>query len=166
MYSYSTVFFSLLSSIDFMSTFLPVCVCVCSVTSDSFDPVDCSLPDSSVHGIFQSRILEWLAVSSSRRLSQSRDWPTSPESPALQVDSLRAKPLGKPIFPANDLWQVVHSFHRRYTWTLDFIMKSLVLLCHPWKFHLAIVYSILNLLLSRDYLVHLIQNFSSRSPKF
>ena len=29
-------------------------------------PVDCSLPGSSVHGIFQARILEWLAISFSR----------------------------------------------------------------------------------------------------
>ena len=30
------------------------------------NPVDCSLPDSSVHGILQARILEWVAVSSPR----------------------------------------------------------------------------------------------------
>ena len=27
------------------------------------DPVDCSLPGSSVHGIFQARVLEWVAIS-------------------------------------------------------------------------------------------------------
>ena len=27
------------------------------------DPMDCSLPDSSVHGIFQARVLEWVAIS-------------------------------------------------------------------------------------------------------
>ena len=37
------------------------------------DPVDCSLPSSSVHGIFQARILEWVATSFSRRSSQPRD---------------------------------------------------------------------------------------------
>ena len=31
--------------------------------SDSCNPVDCSLPGSSVHGIFQSRILEWVVMS-------------------------------------------------------------------------------------------------------
>ena len=30
------------------------------------DPMDCSLPGSSVHGILQARILEWVAISSSR----------------------------------------------------------------------------------------------------
>jgi len=34
--------------------------------SDSCSPVDCSLPGSSVHGIFQSRILEWVVMSFSR----------------------------------------------------------------------------------------------------
>ena len=38
------------------------------------DPMDCSLPGSSVHGIFQARILEWVAISFSRRSSIPRDW--------------------------------------------------------------------------------------------
>ena len=37
------------------------------------DPVDYSLPGSSVHGISQTRILEWVAISSSRGSSQPRD---------------------------------------------------------------------------------------------
>ena len=37
------------------------------------DPVDCNLPDFSVHGILQARILEWIAISFSRGSSQPRD---------------------------------------------------------------------------------------------
>ena len=37
-------------------------------------PMDCSLPGSSVHGILQARILEWVAISFSRGSSQPRDW--------------------------------------------------------------------------------------------
>ena len=37
------------------------------------DPVDCSPQGSSVHGILQARILEWVAISFSRRSSQPRD---------------------------------------------------------------------------------------------
>ena len=37
------------------------------------DPMDCSLPGSSVHGISQARILEWVVISFSRGSSQSRD---------------------------------------------------------------------------------------------
>jgi len=38
------------------------------------NPMDCSLPASSVHGISQTRILEWVAVSFSRGSSRPRDW--------------------------------------------------------------------------------------------
>ena len=59
--------------------------------------MDCSPPGSSVHGILQARILEWVAISSSRGIK--------PRSPALQADSLPAEPLRKPIelreFPFN-----------------------------------------------------------------
>ena len=34
-----------------------------SVVSDSCDPMDCSLPGFSIHGIFQARVLEWVAIS-------------------------------------------------------------------------------------------------------
>ena len=37
------------------------------------DPMDCSLPGSSVHGIFLARILEWVVMPSSRGSSQPRD---------------------------------------------------------------------------------------------
>jgi len=35
--------------------------------------MDCSLPSSSVHGILQARILEWIAIPFSRGSSQARD---------------------------------------------------------------------------------------------
>ena len=38
------------------------------------NPMDCSLPGASVHGIFQARILEWVAISYPRGSSWSRDW--------------------------------------------------------------------------------------------
>ena len=43
----------------------------CSVVSEC--PMDCSQPGSSVHGIFQTRILEWVAISSSTGFSWPRD---------------------------------------------------------------------------------------------
>jgi len=51
-------------------------VYVCSVVQSCLtlcDPIDCSLPGSFVHGIFLARILEWVAISSSRQSSQPRD---------------------------------------------------------------------------------------------
>ena len=37
------------------------------------DPMDCSLPGISVHGVFQARVLEWVAIAFSRGSSQPRD---------------------------------------------------------------------------------------------
>ena len=49
----------------------------------------------SVHIIFQARILEWVAISSSRDLSNPG---TEPASPAWQVDSLPRSHLGSPSY--------------------------------------------------------------------
>jgi len=35
------------------------------------DPMDCSLPGSSIHGIFQARVLEWGAIAFSESISKS-----------------------------------------------------------------------------------------------
>ena len=47
-------------------------LCLCSLVS-LFNPLDYSLLGSSVHGIFQARTLEWVAMSSSRRSPQPTD---------------------------------------------------------------------------------------------
>ena len=51
-------------------------MCVCLIAELCLilcDPRDCSPPSSSVHGIFQARMLEWVAISFSRGFSQPRD---------------------------------------------------------------------------------------------
>ena len=53
------------------------------------EPMNYSPPGSSVHGIFQARILEWVAIPFSRRPSQPRD---RSRSPTLQADSLPSEP--------------------------------------------------------------------------
>ena len=61
-------------------------------------------PGSSVHGILQARILQWVPFSSPGDLP---DLGVEPESPALQADSLAAEPPGKPhsrgAYQGNDL---------------------------------------------------------------
>ena len=54
---------------DFKLCVCLACVISCSVMSSALQPLDCSLPGSSVHGIFQARILEWVAISSVRGTS-------------------------------------------------------------------------------------------------
>ena len=48
-----------------------------------YEPTDCNLSGSSVHGIVQARILEWVAISYSRDLPNPEIEPTSAVSPAL-----------------------------------------------------------------------------------
>ena len=57
------------------------------------DPVDYSPPGSSVHGISQERILEWVAISFSRDL---HDPEIEPTSPALAGRFFTTEPPGKP----------------------------------------------------------------------
>ena len=67
-----------------------------------WDPMDCSPSGFSVHGIFQARILEWVAIPSSRGSSQPRDQPKTPASPALQADSLLLSQQGSPGYPQSN----------------------------------------------------------------
>ena len=60
------------------------------------NPMDYSLPGSSVQGILQARILERVGMPSSRGSSRPRIEPMSPVSPASQADSLLLMPPGKP----------------------------------------------------------------------
>ena len=57
------------------------------------DPTDCSLPGSSVHGISQARILEWVAISFSRGSSCPRD---QIQVSCIAADSSTSEPPGKP----------------------------------------------------------------------
>ena len=58
------------------------------------DPMDYSLPGSSVHGILQQRILKWVVIPFSKGSSHPG---IEPGSPAEQSDSLPSEPPGKPI---------------------------------------------------------------------
>ena len=55
------------------------------------NPMDCSPPGSSIHGILQARVLEWVAISFSRDLP---DPGFEPGSPALRADALPFEPPG------------------------------------------------------------------------
>ena len=62
----------------------------CSISPTLCNPIDYSLPGSSVCGISQVRILEWVAVSFSGDLPNLG---IEPGSPALQADALPSEPL-------------------------------------------------------------------------
>ena len=59
-------------------------VCLCTQSWPTLcNPMGCSLLGSSARGIFQARILEWVAISSSRESSQPRDGTTVSYMPCL-----------------------------------------------------------------------------------
>ena len=82
------------------------------------NPMDCSLPGSSVRGIFQARILEWVAISFSRGSSQ----PRNPNCHLLHwlADSLALNHLGSParkywkenrkLIPSSTVLEILFSF--------------------------------------------------------
>ena len=78
--------------------------------------MDCGPPGSSVHGISQTRILEWVAIPSSMGSSQPRDGTHRPVSPALQVLHLLLSHQGSP-----------HTIHR----CCSSVVQSCPTLCDP-----------------------------------
>ena len=93
---YNNSFFSFTNSLWTEKICVCACVCVCVLVILSCltlcDPMDCSPPGSSVHGILQARILERVAISSSRRSSQPRD---RTQVSHIAGDSLLSEPPGK-----------------------------------------------------------------------
>ena len=93
---------SLLSKLIWLYTCLVTqsCTILCN-------PMDYSPPGSSVHGISQARMLEWVAISFSRASSWPRDRIPRLVSPALQEDSLPTEPLGR-------LYNYIHTTNLLY----------------------------------------------------
>ena len=70
--------------------------CVRSVMSNSLGSADHSLPGSSVHGIFQVRILGWVAILDSRRSPQPRDPTLVSCASCIAAGFFTAAPPAKP----------------------------------------------------------------------
>ena len=73
---------------------IALCVLVTQSCLILCDLMECSQPGSSVHGILQARILEWLAIPFSRGSFWPRDWTCVS---GLQADSLPSEPPRKPL---------------------------------------------------------------------
>ena len=78
-----------------LPTLYPACGCAQSCPT-LCDPVDCSPPGSSVHGILQARILDWVAMPSSRG-----DLP----DPEIKPTSLTSPELADGFFTTNTMWE-------------------------------------------------------------
>ena len=96
-------------------------ICVCSVAQSCptlCDPMDCSLPGSSVYGILQARILVWVAMPPPEDLLNPGIEPTSLLSPLLQVHSL---PLSQQGRPRGYMYSIVN--HVMYYVYVSFLIK-------------------------------------------
>ena len=49
------------------------------------DPMDCSLPGFSVHGIFQAKALEWGAIAFQKKLKKAEEGPQTPQRDILNL---------------------------------------------------------------------------------
>ena len=98
------------------------CVC-CFQDAQLCDPMDCSPPGSSVHGILQARILEWVAISYSRGSSQPMDQTYVSYICLLhwQAGSLLLVPPGKPQI----VYRGVKKIHSVLSHRLKYIFPSL-----------------------------------------
>ena len=76
-----------------LQALVPACVLSHFSGVQLCDPMDCSLPGSSAHGMLQARILEWVAMPSSRGSSRPRDQTVSPQAESLPL-AIPGKPHG------------------------------------------------------------------------
>ena len=101
--------------IFFSRVWVPQRVFVCAQLSPTWcDPMDCSLPGSSIHRILQVRILEWIAISFSRGSSWPRDWTHVFASPALAGGLFTTGSPGKPLF--GEQLMVIHRGWWQWLW--------------------------------------------------
>ena len=114
---------------------------------DSCDPMDCSLPGSSVHWISQARIMEWYVISFSRESYRPRDW--------TQVSCLAGRlftnwatvgsPLSRPVNLENSAMGTgmekvgFHSNHREKQWKKCSNYWTIALISHMSKVMLKIL---------------------------
>ena len=115
-------------------------LCACTVMSDSLQPHGLSPSGSSLHGIFQARILKWVAVSYSRVLSNPGIEPMSLVSmafPALVGRFFTTMPLGKTHHHCYYLGKVHYLKHGRYSANIvSFIHSPLLVLYNTYTHYL------------------------------
>ena len=75
-------------------------VCACMLSRVWLcDPMDCNPPGSSVHAIFRAKVLQWVAISSSRGSSWPRGGTRPSAAPALRADSTLLRHQGSALLP-------------------------------------------------------------------
>ena len=84
------------------SLYVQLCSTLCN-------PTDCNLPGSSVYGILQAKLLEWVAIPSSRGSSHQGIEPTSLKSPASAVGFVFVFLFFVLFFTTSAIWEALQS---------------------------------------------------------
>ena len=121
----SSVLWTFLSQTSFWSYHAILCMCMYAklpqLCPTICDITDCSLPSSSVNRILQARILEWVAMPSSRVSSQPRDWTfVSYDLLHWQVGSLPLSWLGS----SNPILALSFFFYSKLSYNTLLFLKS------------------------------------------
>ena len=89
-----------------------------------WEPMDCSPPGSSVHGIFQAKIVEWVAIYASRGSSQPRDQTHTSKISCIAGGFFTTAPPGKSVLTEISVkvevtWQVFQNNCWKYLFTAE-----------------------------------------------
>ena len=112
---------------------MPECVLSRSVMSDLRDPMNCSLPGSSVQGILQARILEWVACPP----------PGDLPNPGTEPSPLMSFALAGGFFTTSAIWEAQRFNKKSQFWCWDLgapkEAKNIKFLDRPWFIFLVLV---------------------------
>ena len=120
----SWLYFSVNSKVPEQNIILNFKVLVTQSCPTVCDPMDCSPPGSSVHGVLQARTLEWVAISFSRGSSQPRDW--------TQISCIAGR-----FFT---IWAIREANSQLLGFAIFFIDNSC---CHQQYIHILLVYFVI-----------------------
>ena len=99
------------------------------------DSMDCSPPDSSVHGIFQAKILKWVSISSSRGSCWPRDW-----NQVSSVSRIRGK-----FFTAEPSWKPIYlSYFNLHFFDMRCLASFCMFICHLYIFFSEVSFQFLS----------------------
>ena len=107
----------------------------CPTLCNPMDPMDCSLQGSSGHGTLQARILEWIAMASSKGSSQSRNRTCVSCGSCTAGGLFISEPLGKPhIYVCVYVYIYIHVYMYTHTYIYTHIYTYTgILLNHRLK---------------------------------
>ena len=100
------------------------------------DPMDCSPPGASVHGIFQARVLEWGAIAFSKQEHRIVQFSSVPQSCLTLRDPMDCSPPGSSvhgIFPGKSTGVGCHCLLCSNTWLIIILHQSYGKSSWSWK---------------------------------